>query len=153
MNNVSYNISEVQSDTCNKPSFEELLNNINKKLDENNQELDENNQELDENNLHDMEYKDVGQLNYDNRTALVLNYSLNYTVRALQLIAQYYNITFRRFKKHKLITKIVDYEINKTNSLTVLRRKQLWFYINEIKSDHCLKKFILVTNHKDFTQD
>lgn len=152
MNNMTYHITEKNNSRQSNQSLDELLDSINTKIEEN----IEATELIDDDNSSFGAGADLTcgpiNLNYDNKTALILNYSLNYTVKALQLIAQYYNIT-GRLKKDKLITKIVEYELDSQNSAIVLRRKQLWFYVNEIKTDKCLKKYILFTNNKEFTQD
>ena len=77
----------------------------------------------------------------------VLNYNVNYTVKQLLLICEYYNILkevkMTKCNKEEIINNIVLFESNPDNYNIVCRRKQYWFYINELKNDKFMKKFIL----------
>ena len=81
----------------------------------------------------------------DETYAEISNYDLNYTMKQLATICNYYNITSNRknWKKMDYITKIVDFENTLENYETVIRRKQMWFYIDELKNDKFMKQFIL----------
>lgn len=71
-------------------------------------------------------------------------YSNNYTLKELYHISNYYNISKRKKKKDELIDDIVAYELDSNNEAYVEQRKRLWFYINEIKNDKYLSKFIIL---------
>ena len=74
----------------------------------------------------------------------ILHYQLNYTVKQLLLICEYYGIhKAKTNKKDNLIRKIIAYESNPKHLDNVYKRKNLWFYINELKNDKFMKKFIL----------
>lgn len=70
------------------------------------------------------------------------------TVKQLLLISDYYNLTkqYKLSKSNKLdiIIQIVLFETDPKNNLIVNRRKSIWFYIEEIKNDKCMSKYILL---------
>jgi len=75
-----------------------------------------------------------------------VNYHVNFTVKQLSMICDYYGI-LKRMKgrnknKNDLIDEIVTFEDDTINSSIVLQRKKLWFYLEELKKDSYLKKFI-----------
>tara|TARA_Y100000741_G_scaffold133637_1_gene100638 strand:+ start:134 stop:499 length:366 start_codon:yes stop_codon:yes gene_type:complete len=72
-----------------------------------------------------------------------INYSENYTKKALEKIADYYDIPKGKKKKEILIEEIVQFENNIENIELVFKRKKLWSYLNEIKSDKYLSKFLI----------
>ena len=59
-------------------------------------------------------------------------------------IANYYDISKRKKRKAELIDDIVAFEIDNENCELVEQRKRLWFYLNEIKNDNYLSKFIIL---------
>jgi hypothetical protein len=83
------------------------------------------------------------------------NYEANFTMKQLQTIVDYYDLTkqtkiyehdclkARNMKKEELILLIIDFENNIENIEIVTRRKKLWFYLDELKSDKFTKKYIL----------
>ena len=48
-----------------------------------------------------------------------------------------------KLKKQEMIVLIVDFEEDIENVLVVYKRKQLWYFINELKNDKFMKKYIL----------
>jgi len=71
-------------------------------------------------------------------------YGDNFTLKELYHIANYYDISKRKKKKIELIDDIVAFEIDTFNGELVEQRKRLWFYINELKDDNYLSKFIIL---------
>lgn len=71
-------------------------------------------------------------------------YSDNFTLKELHHIAIYYDISKRKKKKYELIDDIVAFEIDTGNVELVEQRKRLWFYVNELKNDNYLSKFIIL---------
>ena len=71
-------------------------------------------------------------------------YDENYTVKELHHIANYYDISKRKKKKGELIDDIIAFELDAMNNEIVETRKRLWFYLNEIKNDNYLSKFIIL---------
>jgi hypothetical protein len=80
-------------------------------------------------------------------TSLVLYYEMNYNVKQLLLICEYYKIAkdlrVNKSNKMEIINTLVLFENDMENMELVLKRKQLWFYINELKNDKFMKKYVL----------
>tara|TARA_X000001036_G_scaffold380811_1_gene372449 strand:- start:24 stop:509 length:486 start_codon:yes stop_codon:yes gene_type:complete len=100
----------------------------------------------------------------DRALALSLYYDTNYKISDLSKIAEYYNISLTKFndtenatananakskkkyvkkKKNELIKDIIEFEEVTLNTYLVNRRKELWFYIDELKIDKYLQKHII----------
>jgi hypothetical protein len=77
----------------------------------------------------------------------MLDYDLNYNVKQLLLICEYYGIVktvkANKFKKDEIISFLLEFEENPENYLIVYKRKQLWFFMNELKNDKFMKKYLL----------
>lgn len=82
----------------------------------------------------------------DHKTSIMLNYQLNMTVRQLLQICDYYGIAkglkTNKCTKDEIICLLVDFEENLENYEIVSRRRLMWFYIEELKNDKFMKKFI-----------
>jgi len=76
--------------------------------------------------------------------AAELNYKENFTKKQLEKIADYYQISKRKKKKDELIEEIVIFEKDIENRDITGRRKTLWFYMEEIKNDNYLSKFLIL---------
>ena len=114
-------------------------NNVNKKISYNDIKNDVDEQE--KNIINDNNYIS------DFYSQIVLeeqNYDENYNKKQLEMIADYYSISKRKKRKHQLIENIVEYENNMENIEIVEKRKLLWFYIEEIKNDNYLNKFLIL---------
>ena len=72
-----------------------------------------------------------------------VNYKENYVKKDLERIAEYYGISKRKKKKDMLIQEIIQFEQNISNWEKTQRRKELWSYIEELKSDKYTSKFIV----------
>ncbi len=77
-----------------------------------------------------------------------VNYKINYTVKQLLVICDYYNISKNikliKANKDDIITNLISFENNSDNYNIVNKRKQLWYYMEELKNDKFMKKFILL---------
>ena len=73
-----------------------------------------------------------------------VNYQVNFTVKQLSMICDYYEIRSRNKNKNELIEAIVSFENESKNTSTVLKRKKLWFYLEELRKDPFTKKYILL---------
>ena len=75
------------------------------------------------------------------------DYEMNYTVKQLMLICEYYDILkdvrANKAKKQDIIEQILLFEKNMENVETTMKRKELWYYINELKNDKMMKKFVI----------
>lgn len=116
--NLSYEIIEPKKENKNIDNF---LNNL--KLEEVSSDID---------------------FTMDNYVALELSYNENFTVKELNKICDYYEICRRKLRKEEIVQEIVLFECDPNNIEIVERRKLLWFYFKEIKSDKFLKKYIII---------
>jgi hypothetical protein len=111
-------------------TYEKLLSNeLSQMLDE----LDDKNGKL--------------NLNYNENVAKNINYTLNYKLKDLYLICEYYNllkeVKQNKYNKDEIVNLIVNFENNINNTEIVFKRMNMWFYINELKNDKFMKKFVL----------
>jgi len=92
-------------------------------------------------------YYDYDLENNDKFVALYSQYKLNYNVKELLLITEYYGIAkelkIKKCNKELIIQFIVDFESNPINDQIVVKRRKMWFYINELKNDKFMKKYVL----------
>lgn len=74
-------------------------------------------------------------------------YDLNFNIKQLSLICEYYdilkNIRINKLKKQEIIEQIILFENNPENIDIVNKRKELWFYIHELKNDKIMKRFVI----------
>ena len=125
--NLSYSLIENEEQNCEEVTYEDLVKKVNKQS----QDIGENNYNGDEIGIGDM-------------VALELNYRENYTKKQLDRIADYYQIPKRKKKKNELIEEIVIFEQNIANIDMAQHRKTLWYYMDEIKNDNYLSKFLIL---------
>ena len=96
--------------------------------------------------LNELENIELEQ-NDNANASLALYYEMNYNVKQLLLICDYYKITkelrLNKSNKMDIINTLVLCENSEENMELVLKRKQLWFYINELKNDKFMKKYVL----------
>jgi len=96
--------------------------------------------------LHDFEKMQ----NHDDEIFVTMkDYDLNYSVKQLLLICEYYvisksSIRTNKMKKQDIIEQIILFEHDPNNREVVERRKRMWFYINELKEDKFMKKYIIM---------
>jgi len=83
----------------------------------------------------------------DEKVSQIINYRLNYTVKDLTKICEYYKIDklvkSNKYNKEDTIQYIVSFENNYSNKEIVERRQLLWFCINELKNDKYMKKYVI----------
>jgi len=76
-----------------------------------------------------------------------LDYELNYNVKQLTRICDYYSISkeikINKLKKDEIINFLLDFEENNANTIIVHKRKQLWYFMNELKNDKFMKKYVI----------
>ena len=89
---------------------------------------------------------DFGSEEIVDTTMYVFNYQLNFNVKQLLQICDYYGIakTMRQQKcnKDEIIMMLVDFEASDENCEIVTKRQLLWYYVNELKNDSFMKKYI-----------
>ena len=79
----------------------------------------------------------------DDYIALEVEYDTNYTKKEIEKIIDYYELDKRNKKKGELIESIVLFEKNMENIEIVYKRNKLWSYIQEIKCDKYLSKYLI----------
>jgi len=79
----------------------------------------------------------------DTTIAMEMDYSINYTLPMLHHICGFYNLSYNRIKKNDLIVMLVEFEQNSENINMVQERKRLWFYMQELKANKYLSKYII----------
>lgn len=87
------------------------------------------------------------QLDTDLLFPHMIHYSENSTIKELMLICDYYGfareLKANKCNKGQIIQILVDFEMNPLNNQVVYKRQTLWFYVNELKNDKFMKKFVL----------
>jgi hypothetical protein len=87
------------------------------------------------------------ELNEDLKLPQLINYNENFTIKELMLICEYYGfakeLKTKKYNKEEIIHFLVEYELNPLNSEIVYRRQNMWFYMNELKNDKFMKKYVL----------
>ena len=84
-------------------------------------------------------------LETDDMTPYILNYQLNFTLRQLTQIFDYYNIPKpKKCNKDILIQMIIHFESDRENEDIVTKRKMLWFYMEELKNDKYMKHYVVL---------
>ena len=82
----------------------------------------------------------------DEDAVTIINYNINYTIKELMLICSYYgisqNIKINKCNKEEIILALVTFENDTKNQEIVFKRKNMWFYVNELKNDKFMKKYI-----------
>ena len=77
----------------------------------------------------------------------IMNYNENYNIKELLLICDYYGfakkLKYYKYKKEEIIKILVTFELNPQNNDIVNKRQNMWFYINELKNDKFMKKYVL----------
>jgi len=78
----------------------------------------------------------------------IKTYDLSYNIKQLLLICDYYGISkgmlkTSKMKKQDIIEQIVLFENNDKNLEIVRKRKEVWYYVEELKRDKFMKKFVL----------
>ena len=89
-------------------------------------------------NIYDNDEMNV----YNNNTQMQIDYDDNYSVKELKRIMEYYGLSKRRKNKATIIEELIMFETDIVNHKIVNRRRRLWHYIEEIKIDNYLSKFV-----------
>jgi len=106
------------------------------------------NQEKEENNIEEfMTEMENDDFNDELAVPKMINYHENFTVKELLLICDYYGfakeLKTNKCNKDQIIEILVSFESNLNNSDIVFKRQNMWFFINELKNDKFMKKFLL----------
>lgn len=130
--NIFFSIDDKQDEENNKEetgTLSELLDEIN-----NDDNFDFINQM---NNLSNEEIIEV----------MCHEYKINYTVKELLLICDYYGIAKEiknnKYNKDEIINVLVHFENDPINDDIFMRRQSMWYYIDKLKNDKFMKKYVL----------
>ena len=76
---------------------------------------------------------------------VIHEYETTCNVKDIVKIGEYYGVQKRmtKLKKLEMIYLIVLFENDGVNADVVLKRKQLWFYMEELKQDKFMKRFVV----------
>ena len=108
-----------------------------------------NNENIINNLLDDFDYTNqINNLTSEEiMESLSIEYKINYNVKDLLLICEYYGISkelkVQKFSKEMIIYFLVDFENDLLNNTIVMKRKKLWSYIDILKNDKFMKKYII----------
>ena len=122
MDNISYTIIDTASRSCTN-------NNNNNNNNSNIRHFDINLYNLDE---------EIDTFRYNELYTLYVNYS----VKSLLQIMNYYNIQKKRLLKEEIILFLINFELDYSNEEIVLKRIRLWENISELINDNYFKSFI-----------
>lgn len=77
--------------------------------------------------------------------SVIHGYESTCSVKDIVKIGEYYGIQkqFAKLKKLEMIYLVVLFENDGKNADIVLKRKQLWFYVEELKQDKFMKRFVV----------
>jgi hypothetical protein len=116
---ISYYVEEIENQNNEQFNIEELMS------------------EVDKTELY----------NHDVMLTRMINYRENFTVKDLLFICEYYGFSKQlknaKLNKEQIIDFLVNFESDQNNFDIVNKRKNMWFYMNELKSDKFMKKFVL----------
>jgi hypothetical protein len=117
---ISYYVEEIENQNNEKFNIDDLMN------------------EIDRTELH----------NHDITITHMINYHENYTVKELLFICEYYGFAKQlknaKLNKEQIIDFLVNFESDRKNADIVFKRQNMWFYMNELKSDKFMKKYFLL---------
>lgn len=134
--NIQLNIDEIEGDEIEGEGDEEdiILSDLIDKMENTFVIMDQNNNydELDSENI---------------KVSQMIDYQMNYTIKQLIIICDYYGILkqikYNKCNKDEIIRILVDFENDRNNEDIVSTRKNMWFYMNEIKNNKFMKKYVL----------
>jgi len=115
---ISFYIQEIEKDTENNFNIDEIMMEI-----------------------------DNTEINNDLYIPQMINYHENYTLKGLLLICEYYGfakeLKNNKCNKTQIIDFLVSFETDNNNTDIVCKRQNMWFYIDQLKNDKFMKKFVL----------
>lgn len=128
--NIDYTIHDIKKDSP-KISVDEIMRDF-----EDTPSPEDSDDEESENSKENLVHDDLF-------FSKIKNYELNYTGKQLGVIYEYYKLgNPNKLKKIEIAQIIVAFEHDNDNSEVVERRKTLWFYMMELKSDPFTKKYV-----------
>ena len=125
--NITFNFTDTYTDTDNYPNDNNLTDEFYALLNKGDESSSDN--------------------QYDKIFMEIKNYDLNFTIKQLTQICEYYNLSkdikLNKMKKQDIIEQIVLFEHSYENYNTVLKRKEMWYYMSELKNDKLMKKMVI----------
>lgn len=122
---------------------EEMIQSLDKEL-----SIDGENHSLDMNTGFSLDYH-ISDLEYDSMYDEVLSrklhYQTNMTIKHLQMMSDYYGFSkdWKKKNKNDLIDGLVSFETDAKNKSIVIQREKMWYFMNELKKDSFMKKYVL----------
>ena len=86
---------------------------------------------------------DSNDFNNDKIDISLLLYN-TYSVKQLNYIMQYYNISKGRMCKDEIIQSIIIFETDENNINIVSKRKYLWNMVAQLKNDEFFAKYVII---------
>ena len=125
--NITFNFTDTYTDTDNYPNDNNLTDEFYALLNKGDESSTDN--------------------QYDKIFMEIKNYDLNFTIKQLTQICEYYNLSkdikLNKMKKQDIIEQIVLFEHSYENYNTVLKRKEMWYYMSELKNYKLMKKMVI----------
>jgi transcriptional antiterminator Rof (Rho-off) len=92
--------------------------------------------------------QEIDNSDYDElKLPQIIHYTENFTVKELLLICEYYGfakeLKTKKYNKEEIIHILIEYEFDPLNQPIVSKRQNMWFYMNELKNDKFMKKYLL----------
>jgi hypothetical protein len=79
--------------------------------------------------------------------ATITDYDINYNTKQLLRICDFYGLTKKvklsKSKKLDIISAIIVFENEPENYESVYKRRQMWYFINELKNNKYMKQFVI----------
>lgn len=86
----------------------------------------------------------VSNDNEDDNFIYYCFYDTNYNVKQLLMICDYYGLKqLKKANKIVIIHEVIKFENDINNNEIVIKRKNMWYYMEELKKDKFMKKFVL----------
>ena len=97
--------------------------------------------------MEDIENSEL-ELELENiKVSQIVDYQMNYTIKQLILICDYYGmlkqVKYNKCNKDEIVFLLVDFENDVNNEDIVSTRKNMWYYMNELKNNKFMKKYVL----------
>lgn len=93
--------------------------------------------------LNNETISDSNDVNNDKLDISLLLYN-TYSVKQLNYIMQYYNISKGRMCKDEIIQSIIIFETDENNINIVSKRKYLWNMVAQLKNDEFFAKYVII---------
>ena len=120
--NITFELYDSSSNDGFEQELDDLIHNINDSI----------------HNIHDSINSIVTESN---------NYSVNFTIKQLLVICDYYGLskTLKPNKNNKefIVNALVLFEKDYANQEIVFKRRNMWYFMAELKNDKFMKKYII----------